>query len=305
VRRMNQAKLIYIGAMLIFGSIGLVSRNIQLASGQIALTRGLIGSIFLLFASRALKVTLSWHTIKPNLLLLILSGAGIGFNWILMFEAYKYTSIANATLSYYFAPVFVVLLSPFLLKERLTPIKAFCILAALGGMFLIVGIGGGEGKNHIIGIGYGLAAAVLYASVVILNKYLKGLSGLETTLIQISAATVVLSPYILITEQIEIFHIEGRSALFLILMGLFHTGLAYLMYFTGMKKLKGQTVAVLSYTDPISAILMSAVFLGEKLTILQLLGGILILGATLFSEANDRRMSLKSEAHKQTEPPIG
>lgn len=295
---MKQSKVIYISAMLIFGSIGLVSRNIQLSSGQIALTRGVIGSIFLLLASKALKEKTSWQVIKPNLLLLIISGAGIGFNWILMFEAYQFTSIANATLSYYFAPVFVVILSPFLLKEKVTPIKIGCILAALGGMFLIVGVGGGEGKNHVIGIGYGLAAAVLYAGVVILNKYLKGLSGLETTLIQISAATAVLLPYILLTEAISVFQIDTRSAVFLIIMGLIHTGLAYLLYFTGMNKLKAQTVAVLSYTDPISAILMSALFLGEKLTLLQILGGVLILGATLFSEAYDRKKGLQFISEK-------
>ncbi len=285
---MRHAKLIYIGAMMIFGSIGLISRNILLSSGQIALTRGVIGSIFLLVAGRVLRERISWQKIRPNLLLLIISGVGIGFNWILMFEAYKYTSIANATLSYYFAPVFVVLVSPFLLKERLTPLKVGCILTALGGMFLIVG-NSSEGRNHVIGIGYGLAAAVLYASVVILNKFLKGLSGLETTFVQISAATLVLFPYIILTEQIRIFHIDMKSAVFLIIMGFIHTGLAYLMYFTGMKRLKGQTVAVLSYTDPISAILMSGIFLGEELSMLQLLGGVLILGATLLSEAFDRK----------------
>lgn len=295
---MNKSKVIYIIAMLIFGSIGLISRNIQLSSGQIALTRGVIGSIFLLLASKVLKEKISWQKIRPNLLLLILSGAGIGFNWILMFEAYQYTSIANATLSYYFAPVIVVLLSPFMLKERLTPIKVGCILAAMGGMFLIIGIGGGEGKNHVIGICYGLAAAVLYAGVVILNKHLKGISGLEITLIQISSATVVLLPYILLTEDINVFHVDTRSAVFLIILGLIHTGLAYLMFFTGMKMLKAQTVAVLSYTDPISAILMSALFLGEKLTLVQIFGGILILGATLFNEAYDRKQNLQSISNK-------
>jgi len=289
---MNKDRFIYISAMLIFGSIGLVSRNIMLSSGQTALSRGVIGSIFLLVASRVLKEKIEWKVIKPNLLLLVLSGAAIGFNWILMFEAYKYTSIANATLAYYFAPVFVVLLSPFLLKEKLTLIKLVCILGALAGMFLIVGIGGGEGKNHVIGIGYGLAAAVLYASVVIMNKFLKGLSGLETTLIQISCATLVLLPYILMTERIQIFHLDTKSAVFLAIMGLVHTGLAYLLYFTGMRKLKGQSVAVLSYTDPISAILMSGIFLGERLTILQLFGGLLILGATFLSELNDRPKSI-------------
>ena len=292
---MNKYKILFISAMLIFGSIGLISRNIALSSGQIALIRGGIGSIFLLLAGRVLKEKLSWKAIKPNLLLLVLSGAGIGFNWILMFQAYRYTSIANATLSYYLAPVFVVLLSPLLLKERLTAVKTGCILGALCGMFLIMGAGTGEGSNHAAGIGYGIGAAVLYAGVIILNKFVKGLSGLITTLIQISSATLILFLYLLITGEVRVAGIDLRSAVLLLILGLFHTGLAFLMYFTGMKKLKGQTAAVLSYIDPISAILMSGIFLGEGLTLSQILGGILILGATLLSEAADRKQMVFQE----------
>lgn len=286
---MKNSKVIYILAMLIFGSIGLFAKNIALSAGQVALVRGIIGSVFLLIACPLMKQKLSWKAIRPNLLLLILSGTAIGFNWILMFEAYTYTTIANATLSYYFAPVFVMFLSPFILKERLTATKTACIFGAILGMFLIVGIGGGEGKNHIIGISYGLSAAVLYASVVIMNKFLKGLSGIETTIIQLGSASIVLLPYVLLTEQIQLFQIDQKSLLFLITLGVVHTGLGYLLYFTAMRKLKGQTIAVFSYTDPISAILMSSIFLQEQLTLLQIFGGVLILGATFLSEIYDRR----------------
>jgi RarD protein len=286
---MKNSKVIYILAMLIFGSIGLFAKNISLSSGQVALVRGIIGSVFLLIACPLMKQKLSWNAIRPNLLLLILSGTAIGFNWILMLEAYKYTTIANATLSYYFAPVFVMFLSPFILKERLTITKTVFILGAILGMFLIVGIGGGEGKNHIIGISYGLSAAVLYASVVIMNKFLKGLSGIETTIIQLGSASVVLLPYVLLTEKIQLFQIDQKSLLFLITLGIVHTGLAYLLYFTAIRKLKGQTIAVFSYTDPISAIIMSGIFLQEQLTLLQVFGGVLILGATFLSEIYDRR----------------
>jgi RarD protein len=286
---MKNSKTIYIFAMLIFGSIGLFAKNIELSSGQIALVRGVIGTSFLLVACPLMKQKLSWESIRPNLILLIISGSAIGFNWILMFEAYKYTTIANATLSYYFAPVFVMFLSPFILKERLTVTKTMCILGAILGMFLIVGIGGGEGKNHIIGISYGLSAAVLYASVVIMNKFLKGLSGIETTIIQIGSASIVLLPYILLTEKVQVFQIDQRSFLFLLTLGIIHTGLAYLLYFTAIRKLKGQTIAVFSYTDPISAIIMSSIFLQEEMTLLQVFGGVLILGATFLSEIYDRR----------------
>jgi RarD protein len=275
--------------MLIFGSIGLFARNINLSSGQTALARAFIGSIFLFAACPVLKQKLAWKSIRPNLLPLILSGAAIGFNWILLFEAYKYTSIANATLSYYFAPVFVLFLSPFILKERITFIKAVCILSALLGMFFIVGISNGSGKSNIIGIGYGLCAAVLYAGVVITNKFLKGLSGIETTLIQISSASIVLLPYILFTEELQLFQMDHKSILLLITVGIVHTGTAYLLYFTAIRKLSAQTIAVFSFTDPISAIILSSIIFKEQMTLLQIVGGVLILGATFLSEVSDKK----------------
>ncbi len=282
---MKSSKGMYIIAMLIFGSIGLFIRNIELSSGQIAFVRGITGCIFLLAACPVLKQTLSTKAIRSNLLLLLISGAAIGFNWILLFQAYKYTSIANATLSYYFAPVFVIFLSPIFLKERLTKTKVFSILAAILGMFLVVGIGGETGKNNIIGICYGISAAILYAGVVIVNKFLKGLSGIETTLIQLGAASLVLLPYILISEKVQILSLDKKSLLLLIIVGIIHTGLAYLFYFTAMRKLSGQTIAIFSYIDPVSAILLSSLILGERMTLVQILGGILILGATFISEA--------------------
>lgn len=293
---MKNSKGIYIVAMLIFGSIGLFIRGINLPSGQIALVRGVIGCSFLMASCPVMKQKISWSAVKPNLLLLLLSGAAIGFNWILLFEAYKYTSIANATLSYYFAPVFVMFLSPFLLKERLTVLKIICILSAVLGMFFIMGNGGEAGQDNLVGIGFGLSAAILYTGVVITNKYLKGLSGLETTLIQLAAASVVLLPYILLTQKLLIFQLDRRSLVLLLVVGIIHTGMAYLMYFTALRNLSAQTIAVFSYIDPISAIFMSGILLGEGITLLQAAGGALILGATFLSEvAEQRKLRLKQE----------
>lgn len=286
---MKSAKGIYVTAMLIFGSIGLLVKGIHLPSGQIALVRGYIGCVFLLAACSVMKQKISWKAVKPNLLPLLVSGTAIGFNWILLFEAYKYTSIANATLSYYFAPVFVMFISPFLLKERLTIRKTICILSAVLGMYFVVGSGGETGRNNLVGIAFGLSAAVLYAGVVITNKFLKGLSGIETTLIQIGSASAVLLPYILLTQKVQIFQVDRQSAVLLLIVGIIHTGLAYLMYFTAIRKLSGQTIAVFSYIDPISAIIFSALILGEGLSFLQVAGGALILGAALISEVSDRR----------------
>lgn len=286
-----KSKLSMITAMLIFGSIGLLVRGIPLPSSQIALARGIIGSLFLLAASLLMKKRLSLPSIRKNLFLLIASGAAIGFNWILLFEAYKYTNIANATLSYYFAPVIVVFLSPLVLKERLTKRKVFCILGAMAGMFLIAGNGNGGSfqMREPIGIGFGLSAAVLYASVVCMNKFMKGLSGLETTLVQISTAALVLLPYVLIQGNISMMEMNIKEWVLLLIVGILTTGFAYLLYFTSFQKLDGQTVAVFSYIDPISAIVMSAIFLGETLNALQICGGVLILGAAFLSGRNSKK----------------
>lgn len=277
-------------AMLIFGSIGLFVREIPLPSDQIALVRGGIGSIFLLVTSIVMKKRMSWKAIRPNLLLLTISGAAIGFNWILLFEAYRYTTIANATLSYYFAPVFVVFLSPIVLKERLSRMKIVCVFAALIGMYLIVGVGNGGGvhQRQLTGIGFGLCAAVLYAIVVLINKFLKGLTGLETTFVQLSMASLVLLPYVLLSGPLTLGQLEGKSLAVLVIVGLLNTGIAYLLYFTAIQKLNSQTAAIYSYIDPISAIVMSAIFLGENMSTVQIVGGILILGAAYLSGKNQQ-----------------
>lgn len=282
-----KAQVKLITAMLIFGSIGIFVKSINLTSSEIALLRGAIGSVFLLFASLFLKQKLSFKIIKANLVLLVLSGVAIGLNWIFLFEAYRYTTVSNATLSYYFAPIFVMILAPFILKEKLTLIKASCVITAMIGLSLVVNIGSGNTSttyHHSIGIAYGLLAATLYASVVLMNKFIKNLSGFETTLIQLMVGAIVLFPYVMIKDGLNLASVDTKSLLFILILGIVHTGVAYFFYFTAIKELNGQAIAVLSYIDPISAVIMAAIFLGEGMSFIQIIGGVLILGSTFLSE---------------------
>ncbi len=287
-----------ITTMLIFGSIGVFVKGIDLSSSEIAFLRGTIGSIFLIFASLIAKQKLSFTSIKENLVLLSLSGAAIGFNWIFLFEAYRYTTISNATLSYYFAPIFVMILAPCVLKEKLTAVKTGSIIIAMIGLFLVVNIGGGNtgsSYNHPVGILYGLMAAALYSSVILMNKFIKNLTGFETTLVQLLVAAVVLFPYVISRDHLDFSGLNSKSILLLLILGIVHTGLAYFLYFSAVKDLKGQTIAVLSYIDPISAVVMAAVFLGESMSVIQIIGGVLILGSTFLSEKFDRKISYKKQ----------
>ena len=289
---MLRSKLMNLSAMLIFGTIAIFVRNIELTSKEIAVLRGVIGSIFLLGVMLFSKEKTSFSAIKKNLPILVLSGLGVGANWIFLFEAYKYTTVSIATLSYYCAPIFVTIMAPIILKEKISLIKFLCVCTAMIGMLCIVGTNKGsigEGYNHFLGIIYGLTAAVGYASVILMNKFIKGLKGVETTVTQLVFASILLLPYVMITSGFDFSKMTGISWGYMIFLGIVHTGFAYALYFSSLKELKGQTIAVLSYIDPITAVLISALFLGEQLTIFQIIGGALILGSTFISETQGKK----------------
>ncbi len=282
-------KIEFISAMVLFGTIGIFVRNISLPSSVVALVRGIIGTLFLLCVVLVRNIKLTKSAIRKNLLLLGISGACIGINWILLFEAYRYTTVATATLCYYLAPVFVIIVSPFLLKETLTKKKCVCVLGALAGMFFVSGVleTGIPTTAEIKGVFLGVGAAAFYASVIVMNKHMKEISAFERTIMQLGTAAIVLLPYTIVTEQVALSEVDARSWLFLLIVGILHTGIAYALYFAAMKDLKGQTIAILSYIDPIVAIILSACFLKEAMGIYSVIGAVLVLGSTLVSEMGE------------------
>ncbi len=292
VPNQRKAKAKLISSMVIFGTIGVFVRYIPFPSSVIAMARGFIGTLFLLLFVYVKKSHISWPDIKRNLLILCLSGAFIGINWILLFEAYRYTTVAVATLCYYLAPIFVIIVSTFMLKEKITLTKGICIAVALLGMVLVSGVlnGGLSGNFGIVGVLFGLGAAVLYACAVVLNKQLKGISSYDGTIVQLGMAAVVVLPYVLLTENITEMVFSPLTVFLVITVGIIHTGFSYAMYFGSIKDLKTHTVAIFSYIDPIVAILLSALVLKEKMDLISIVGALLVLGSTLFNEMAENRM---------------
>ena len=283
MKRENTAKVLMAVAMFIFGTLAPFVRNIDVSSGELALYRSVFAllpiGIFLLLT----KQKLSPENIKKDLIVLVLSGAAMGFNWILLFEAYKYTTVSVATLSYYFAPVIVTVVSPLFFHERMTAKQIVSFVMATLGLVLITGTAGG-GSQDLIGIAFGLGAAVLYATVMLLNKLIRGVTGIHRTFIQFLAAILVLVPYVSLTSGFKLGGLDGIGWGALLVVGLVHTGVTYCMYFSSLKELPGQEVAILSYVDPLVAVLVSVIWLDEAMTLPQVVGGLLILGFTLFSE---------------------
>ena len=232
------------------------------------------------------KKPLDIPAIKKNLKLLILSGTLIGVNWILLFESYKYIPVSTATLCYYLSPVFVTLASPIVLKEKLTGTKLACVGAALFGMVLISGVfqGNAAANNQFVGILLGCGAAVLYASVVLINKFIKDIPANDCTVMQLGTVAVVLLPYVLLTEDLAAIQWEPSYLAMLVFVGIVHTGSAYKLYFGAVQYVEGQTIALLSYIDPVVTIILSAIILGEPLTVYSIAGAVLILGSTMVGE---------------------
>ena len=291
MKEQRTARLQLILAMVIFGTVGIFVRYIPLPSSVIACARGFLGTAFLLLYMGIRRERMDRSAVRAHLVPLLLSGVAIGLNWVLLFESYRYTTVATATLCYYLSPTFVILASPILIKEKLPAKKLVCALVALFGMVFVSGVikGGlptaGEGRGVLFGIG----AAALYASVVLLNKKLGGLTANDKTVMQLLAAAVTALPYVLLTEDVGAMSLSLTEGLLLLFVGIVHTGLAYTVYFGSLKTIPAQTAAIFSYIDPVVAILLSALLLREKMDVFTAIGAVLILGSALASEVDFRK----------------
>lgn len=270
-------------SMITWGSLGIFVKNIPLDSVQISLARAVVGSLFLMMVYLLQKNKMDMANVKKYLPYLIYTGLAIGFNWVLLFEAYNYVPVSVATLTYYCAPAIVIMASPFVLKDKITSAKVIGIVTAMIGMVMVnlQSLGGGSIKGVVLG----LSSAAFYASVTLVNKKVKGFTGLEVTLIQLACAAIVLIPYTLATSSItEIFKIDMTGFVWLAVLCLFHTGFCYWLYFMSLQKMPAYSVAMLSFLDPVSTLFFAALFLNEKMTLIQFAGAVIIIGGAMFCE---------------------
>ena len=282
---LRKARLQLVISMVVFGTLAVFVRNIGLSSGELALYRAILAALliggYLLFSTRKLQLS----SMKKELPLLLLSGAAMGINWILLFQAYNHTTVSVATLSYYFAPIIVTVACPFLFREKLTKKQLLCFIMSTVGVFLIIGVPdtGTMGKDTA-GILFGLGAACFYATVILLNKFIKTVAGIHRTFFQFLSAIIVLLPYVVFTSGFGFPALSASGWINLLIVGLIHTGITYCLYFSALKELPGQEAAILSYMDPLVAVIVSLVVLGESISILQIFGGLLILGFAVWNE---------------------
>ena len=280
----KRARVMLVAAMTIFGTLAPFVRNISVSSGELALYRGVMAALLVGGYLLATGQKLALRDVRREAALLLLSGMAMGVNWILLFEAYRYTTVSVATLSYYFAPVIVTVACPLLFHERLTGKQIVCFAMSTLGLVLVIGVGGLRGGTDALGVLFGLGAAAFYATVILLNKFIHSVAGIQRTFLQFLSAIVILLPYVAATGGVTLSGLDTRGWLCLLVVGFFHTGVTYCLYFSALRELPGQEVALLSYIDPLVAVAVSVAVLGEAITPAQLVGGALILGFTLWNE---------------------
>ena len=289
-KKHNTSLAMLVCSMLLFGTIGVFRKFLPLPSGALACARGFLGGLFLLVFVLIRRKGLHIHFEKKPFWLLVLSGAFLGLNWILLFESYNYTSVAVATLCYYMEPTIVILLSPLFFREKLDIRKIVCVMVSLVGVVLVSDITkvSSFAFRDLKGVLLGLGAASLYSAVVIMNKKNPVEDAYGKTIVQLLSAGVILLPYVFALEPVGSIVWSMPVVLTLLFVGIVHTGICYAMYFGSMNQLKAQTVAVMSYIDPVFAIVLSALVLREVISGTTILGAVFILGAAVCMDLGGR-----------------
>lgn len=289
-----KALIQFITSMVIFGTIGLIIKQIHINSVEIAMLSSFIGCIFLVLIYIIRNKKLDFSFLKKYKWLIVLSSFALAGNWVFLFQSYQYTSIANATLGYYFGPIIVLLLSPFILKETLSKKSILCIVAYLIGLIFILSNGFLQpGTNDVLGILISMLAGSCYACLMISNKFIKQGSRMDLTVFQLGITSLILLPFVFIING----HFEIQTQLFAIpfiaFLGIVNTGIGFWLFFSGMEKLNGQNIALLSYIDPLVAIFISGLILREHFTGLQIVGGIILIASTFLSEFSFKKLRLR------------
>lgn len=280
-----------LGAVTIFSTVGAVGKLISIPAAFLTLFRGIIGSLFLMLLVALSGKKFAFDIVKKNFWKLVASGIGMAMNWLLYFESLNYTSVAVAIVCNYMAPIIVVLASPFVFGEKLTKKKMICVVTALIGIVFVSGLIGSDlsGSSNFIGVIIALISAFFYAEMIIMNKVVSDVPAYDKTIVQMITVAVIVGPYAFMTQDISAVAFSPATIALIIYIGIVNTGIAYALYFGSMAGLKAQTVAIISYIDPILAVFISAVVMHEPMTLMTLIGAVLVIGSTLISELPEKR----------------
>lgn len=280
---MKSAQVKLLSAMALWGTMSLFVKNIELAPSTLALARAIIAVITLFILRAILRQKIDWQACRKDWVGLLISGAALGLNWTMLFSAYNYVSVSVATLCYYFAPTLIILFCAIFFHEKMTQKQWLCFLISTLGLILIINVNS-SGNDMLKGIFFGLCAAIFYAVIMLANKTIHHVGGIDRTLIQLMISILFLFPYCFMTSSLTFTSLSLHSIINILILGIVYTAFAYTLFFSAISELPGQKAAIMTYIDPLVAVLTSALILHETILPMQILGGILVIGSAIISE---------------------
>lgn len=278
----NSATLRYLFALFLYGTIGFFLHFVKYSSEFVVLGRGVLGSLFIFLVLSLRKEKIDTDAIKKNLKTLLISGFALGFNWVFLFAGYRY-GIAISSLCNYMAPIIVVVISILVYKQKISKPQILFIIMAFVGMLLLIGVIGGDLKGDIRCVIYGLLAALGFVILVLCNKRLTDIKPLEKTLVQLLASAVIVLPYVILNDGFPK-EFDLTSTLIVLVLGILHTGVAYICYFSSIDVLPAQSIAILGYLEPVLNFVIGALVFHEELGVSSIIGAVLILIASIGNE---------------------
>lgn len=264
----------FIASLVLFGSNGVMAAHIALSSASIVFYRTLIGAIALGLLFSVLRNHANTIRNKRELAYVIASGASMGLSWLFLYEAYRLVGVGVSSMAYYCAPIMVMALSPVIFKERLTPPIVVTFGVVFIGAFLINGDNFNDSASAF-GMICAWASAICHAAMVIFSKLADKIDGIESSLIQLVVSFAVAALFLILTSGIEA-SIPLESIGWILMLGVVNTGIGCYLYFSSFGGLSAQTVAILGYLEPLSAVFCAFLFLDETMQWVQVLGSVLI-----------------------------
>ncbi|WP_107950644.1 DMT family transporter [Lysinibacillus parviboronicapiens] len=285
------AKIKFAISMAIFGSVGLFSEKTGLRSIELVFVRCLCASILLgtIWGISTLKTKQQREIAIPHreYLLALLCGVFLIVNWVFFFRSLEVMPITVAVSIYHLAPVIVLLLGSVIFKEKITKIGLVFFFVCFLGTLLVGGI-----HQHTTMVGFlstgvlwAFAAAFFYALTSITGKGIKMLSPLLTTVIQTSLGILLLMPLV---DWSNFIHLTVENWFYILVTGFIHTGFVFYLFFSSLRELKAQTIAILVFVDPVVAILLDATILNYRPDVYQILGVFLVFVGISYSPKKER-----------------
>ncbi len=287
--------------MVLFGTIGTISRFVSVPTAYMCCARSFIGAaVLLLFLWKLYGRMPDIQALMDNLGLVIFAGIMNGLNWLLIFEGFRRTTVAIASICYYTEPIFLLISAPLFFGEKITPRKVICIAVCFAGMVLVSDpLSGTVDAAGLKGIAFSVMAAIAYTANVIATKKMRNISSVDVTVWELLIAGIVLLIYILFSSGAGPVSWSIKDMSLIALLGVVHTGFGYAVYYSSVRKIRADTASVLGYIDPVTSGMLSIVLLGEAMAPSTAAGAVLILAASFIGPS--KRESIRCKTFCKTQ----